>query len=237
MKYLKVLALLLCLTILLCACKGKNKPTETEAPTTEASETTLPTETLEILTTEAPTEPPEILEILQYGAFSGAYVEDGSDEAVENIACILVTNHSEGYIDYGVLHAQFGDTVGEFILTGIPAGGTAWVMESNRLSLSGDEDYSYVDQTISQIRTESMIDHRAEVTFSKGAIEVKNVSTETLPGVKVYYKQLHNDGNFLGGITYTLSTGELPAGQSTTLLSAHSTEGSCALVRLDCVEE
>ena len=234
MNYLKIFTLLLCLSLLLCGCKGKTEPSE--ASTTDATETTLPTETVEISTTEAPTEPQELLEILQYGAFSGAYVEDGSDEAVENVACILVKNHSEGYIDYALLHAQFGDTVGEFILTGIPAGGSAWVMESSRLSLKGDEDYFYVDQTLSQIRTENMIDPRAEVKFSKGAVEVKNVGTEDLPAVKLYYKQLHKDGNFLGGITYTLTTGELPAGQSVSLLSAHSTEDSCVLVRLECVE-
>ena len=233
MKKVLVLILALCLLISLTACKKKPVETDeptTQTPTTEATEPT--TEATE--PTEEMTEPKETLEVLQYGAYSGKFVEDGSDKEVDSVACILVKNHSAAYIDYAKITAKIGDRDGEFVLTGIPADGTLWVMESTGMIIGAKDSFTYVDQVISQLRTEEMIDSRVQVSFSDGAVILTNLSEEDLSNVQVYYKQIHNDGNLLGGFTYTLTAETLAAGQSTALISAHSQQENCALVRLSC---
>ncbi len=230
----KIFAVLLALCLLFTLASCKKKPVETEETTTQASTTEEPTTE----TTEEPTEettvPNQALEVLQYGAFNGLFVEDGSDKEVESVACILVKNHSGAYIDYGKITAKIGEQMGEFILTGIPADGIIWVMESTGMTIGAEDSFTYVDQVISQLRTEEMIDSRVQVSFSDGAIVLTNLSEEDLTDVKVYYKQIHEDGNLLGGITYTLTAEALSAGQSTALISAHSRQEGCYLVRLSC---
>lgn len=233
MKRIITIGLLLSLLLSLCACK--KKPKETEAPT-EESTTTQSTATEEATeeSTEEPTEKPEALSVLEYGSFDGVYVEDGSDEDVEDIFCILVQNTSGGYLDYGVIHAQIGEKIGQFVVTGLPAGQSAWVLEKDRMTIDNQDDFAYLEQTVSQIRTEDMIDPRVKAEPRNGSIVLTNQGEQSVDFVQVYYKQLHSDGNFLGGITYTVKAENLVPGQSLTVLTGHSKIDGCKIVRIDC---
>ena len=117
---MKKILLIWCLVTILClwGCKKKEQiPTETLPM--DAVEFHIPTETV------APTEEwvkPESLAVLQWGTYTGPYVEDGSGRAVEKVACILVRNTTEQYLDYGEVKATVGEKNCSFVVTGLPAG-------------------------------------------------------------------------------------------------------------------
>ena len=240
----KLIGIALILSLLLLAgCGSKDKNTES---TTEGGDPalfeTLTLDDLEIYgsTEDAPetTEalPKATLAVLEVARFGGPYVEDGSDETVENVACILVENTTEQYVDYGVIQATVGGRQCSFTVTGLPGGRAAWVMEENRTPVEGDGAYSYEGETISPLRDAVTADERVTVELLEGEIKITNVSQKELTSVRLYYKQLHTDGNYLGGITYTVAAEGLQAGESKTLTAGHCLPEKCGIVRLDVVE-
>ena len=65
----------------------------------------------------------------QFSSFSGQYVEDGSDVLVENVASMLVTNKSDRFLDLATLEYEIDGKKATFVVTGLPAGKSTWVME------------------------------------------------------------------------------------------------------------
>ena len=225
--------------LLLTACKNKEVlPTETEVA--EVPTQTLPLDDLEILapTEEIPTvtEKPDTLAVLEWGAYSGLFVEDGSDRTVEKVACLLIQNTTDQYVDYGIIEATFGEKNCRFVVTGLPGGSAAWVAEEGAQTVDSNDDFTYVDQSVSQLR-ELTDEEGIEVRFLNGELQVTNSAHVKYSQIRVYYKLLHHDGNFLGGITYTTATTEaLEPGQTVTLTAGHSSESGCAVVRVDGTE-
>ncbi len=239
---MKKLVLFCCLAFILClaACKTKEdsptQPEETPVPTQ-----TLPLDDLEILApteTEAPAtepKPDEVLAIVDWGTYSGVYLEDGSDRNVENVPCLLIQNTTDRYLDYGVVYATVGDRDCSFVVTGLPGGRAAWVIEEKAQTMESGDTFSYGSQTVSQLR-DLPTEERVTVSFQDGQIQVSNVSDTAFSGIRVYYKLLRSDGHYLGGITYTTGGQAIQPGQTVTLTAGHSSQSGCVLVRVDCTE-
>lgn len=230
----RILSVILVLSLLLAVgCNGKQDKESTVATVVN----TLGEEDIEIVvpTTEAPA-PTSLLEIVQQGALSGAFLEDGSDEPVENVACALIRNTAEQYLDYGEVTATAGETVYTFVVTGLPGGASAWVMEKDRKTLADGTSFAFQSEQVSQLRDALATDERVEIHLLDGTLSVRNVSDVPLSSVRIYYKQAYSDGNFLGGITYTCVAEALGAGESVALTAGHSRTQNCTVVRVDVTQ-
>ena len=64
-----------------------------------------------------------------------------------------------------------------------------------------------------------------------------NNTSETLEGVFIYYRTLHTDGNFLGGITYRVDFGTLEPGASVETLAGHFNKETTEIVRIGWQKE
>jgi len=213
-------------------------PEQTEAytePETEAAEQTPPRQQTN---TPAPT-PPVTEEIAQgsiscvdIGRFSGQYVEDGRDELVENVAAILVRNDSDQYLELATL--TFDTAAGEavFIVTGLPAHRSAWVMEANRMTVAADAQLVYRDSITSFKDGVTAETDRLEIVPDIGTLTVTNVTDETLEDIFVCYRTIHADGIFLGGITYRVEIGDLGPGESRDTLAGHYKPEVSEIVRI-----
>ncbi len=236
--------MLMVLSLMLLAGCGKKTPDETTAgPEIETEVVTLGEEDVEILAptlgeepSTAPGEKDSVLELREYGSFSGAYLEDGSDETVEGVACALIRNCGDGYLDYGTVKATAGEEEYNFVVTGLPGGDSVWVMERDRRTLQEGVALTFVSEEVSPLRQVSSSDARVSVDLLDGKVAVTNHSDKTLSSVRIYYKQVHSDGNFLGGITYTCVTKAVAPGATAEITGGHSRARGCAVVRID-VEE
>ena len=168
----------------------------------------------------------------EFSIYSGQFVEDGKDELVENVAAMLVTNHSDRFLEFATLQYDIDGKEAYFVVTGLPAGKSAWVMEKSRLTISGDATFTYkgcVDSFRENVVTST---DKIEISTSGNMMTVINNADETLKDVCVYYKVKHTDGNYLGGITYVVNFGEVKAGESLEKLAGHYDEEKAEIIRV-----
>lgn len=159
---------------------------------------------------------------VEYSRFSGAFPEDGTGRQVTNVAAMLVRNDSGRFLDYALIQCDIGGGTGTFKVTGLPVGASAWVLEQSGMTVSVDDtfqvsacqDYAYRDDVVADT-------DRLTVTAEDNTVTVTNVSADTLFNVCIYYKAVHTDGNYFGGITYMLAFDTLEPGQSMQKQSSH----------------
>ena len=168
----------------------------------------------------------------RYSSFSGQYVEDGSDIPVENVAAVLVTNQTKEFLDLATIEYEIDGRQATFVVTGLPAGKSAWVMEKNQMTITKGEEFKYIDKTTAfksgVVKTTDKITLSAEGNM----LTAVNNTDEKLEGVFVYYKTLHTDGNYLGGITYMTTFGDLEPGEKKTELAGHYDKDKTEIVRI-----
>jgi hypothetical protein len=234
-----VLPALLAAVMLLSACtagsgeKAASTDSETgsdETAASENSETGAVTESTAPLTAEAADGK---LDLSNYGRYSGQYVEDGSDDAVENVAVILVTNNSQEYLEYALITYDIDGTAASFAVSGLPAGRAAWVLESNRLTVSDDAVFTYQEDVSSFQEPEET---GVTAAAGNGYITVQNSTNKALSEISVFYKRVYEDGNFLGGIAYRASIGALEPGQCVDATAGHSTSDGCEIVKISATK-
>lgn len=208
------------------------RPVEVTEPSSVKPE---PDETEPTSTTTVPEQivPPEQqLSCELYSIYSGAYVEDGSDEPVENVAALLIRNGSSQYLDLAQLTYDLDGREAIFTVTGLPSGASAWVLEENRLTADADTKFTHKN-TLTSFRNDAVNDlEDLELAFNGTMLKATNTSDQPLQNVTVYYKTLHEDGNFLGGITYMTTFGDLEPGQSAEKIAGHFQPDKTQIVRI-----
>ena len=237
------------------------EPTETEPEGTKATEPTEPERTKATEPTEpegtkptdpaptepaptepAPTKPPvdqkptdqisggEIV-CKDYALFSGRFVEDGRDELVQNVAAILVKNESDQFLDLATISYDIDGKSAAFLVTGLPAGKSAWVMEITRMQASHSSVFTYKD-CITSFKSDVVLEtDMFSVTADGNMLTATNTSGKTLNNVCVYYRAIHDDGNYFGGITYLADFGTLAPGESLEVLAGHYAQGAAEIIR------
>ena len=82
----------------------------------------------------------EGLQIVNIGSYTGAYVEDGTDEVVSGVLMLVVTNNGEEALQYAeiTVPTESGDAF--FSLSTLPAGESCVLLELNRMEHTGRED-------------------------------------------------------------------------------------------------
>ena len=172
-----------------------------------------------------------------FSLFSGQFVEDGRDEPMENVATILVTNRSDQYLDMAMLLFEIDGKPAAFLVTGLPAGKSAWVMEKMGLTAGADSEVNFLE-CIPTFREETeTAPEEIGVTAQGNLLTVTNQSGQKLSGVYIYYKNLYPDGNYLGGITYRVEAGDLEPGASAEVLAGHYSKENSEIVRIEWSDE
>ena len=185
------------------------------------------------------TEPPEeaVLEQVevtcdQYSLFDGQYMEDGRDELVYDVAAILVTNRSDRYLEIATFTYEIDGREATFVATGLHPGRSAWVLEQNRMTVHEKSRFTFVD-FVTGFRDEVVTTtEKIAVTAAGNMMSAKNNTNAAIEDVFVYYKLKHEDGNYLGGITYRVDFGTLEAGATVTKLAGHYDAETAEVVRV-----
>lgn len=172
-----------------------------------------------------------------FSRFSGAFAEDGSDVPVENIAAMKITNASEEYLDMAAFQYVINGKEATFIATGLSPGKSAWVLENSKLTIDADAEFVYKGCTTAFRDDAITSTDKIKITSDGYMMTAKNKTKKTMKNLCVYYKVLHTDGNFFGGITYMVNFGDLKAGESLEKLAGHYEKGSARIVRFSWQKE
>ena len=173
----------------------------------------------------------------QVGLHTGMYPEDGSDRLVENVAAVLVTNRTERFLELGTLNFEIDGNPATFVVTGLPPGESAWVMEAAAMVVGSDSKFTYQSCGTSFRDDVSAVRDEVSIRVDDGMLTAVNHTGQTLENVAVYYKQRHSDGNYFGGITYLVSFDTLEPGQSVERLGGHYSDENSEIVRISWQEK
>ena len=173
----------------------------------------------------------------KFGIFSGQFVEDGRDELVQNVAAVLVTNRTDRFLDFATLTFDIDGQTATFILSGLPAGRSAWVMEATRMTATNSSVFTYLNCVDAFRDDVTASTDKVTITSDGNMLTAVNNTSETLEGVFIYYRTLHTDGNFLGGITYRVDFGKLEPGTPVETLAGHFNKDTTEIVRIGWQKE
>ncbi len=166
------------------------------------------------------------LEILDVGSYTGAYVEDGSDEVLTGILMLKVVNNGEDAVEYAKLTMEIGDQTAEFSISTLKPGATIVLLEKNRMAYDRNTDYSAATVICENLAVFqeplNLHEDKLRVQILDGAINVSNVSGEDIAGrIAIYYKNTAA-GVYYGGITYrVILENGLKAGEIRQLMAEH----------------
>ncbi len=133
--------------------------------------------------------------------YSGYYIEDGTEDAIDSVAVLEVTNLSDAAIEYATITLIAEAESLHFTVSLLPAGQTALVMEADRKSCKDSAVFTYGGSEISSLESLDMCQGQVSITTdSSGAVTVTNVSTTDISELRLFYKNRLDTGEYVGGI-------------------------------------
>ncbi len=162
------------------------------------------------------------LNIIELAPYTGAYMEDGTDEIVSDVLMAILENTSDQALQHAKITLHFGETQAEFSVTNLPAGEKVVLLEQSRMAYTANAPELAEIQDTAFLERMELYPEIFEITGEKGAVTVKNISDTEISGdIYVYYKNCAAD-LYYGGITYrTRVEGGLAAGESKQAIAAH----------------
>ena len=230
MKLLKLnLALVLAAAILLTlgAC-GRDKnpdPTQPEQPTTQMQIQEGENNQTAFLG--------DNLYITDIGNYTGAYMEDGSDEVVSNVLMVVLKNEGKAALQLARIKLEYADFTANFEVTNLPAGQSVVLLEKNRHAYVSDNYHRATAENVVFFQEPmSLQEEKVKLTGSKGSIVVENLTDEPLGEIYIYYKNSAVD-LFYGGITYRARVDAgLKPGKNTTVMTNHYNPNACTILNV-----
>lgn len=177
------------------------------------------------------------LYIEETGQYIGLYMEDGTDEEIMDVLMIVLKNENELPLQYAHIELEYPDFTAEFDATNIPSGETVVLLEKNRHVYP---DEKFLNATLENVVffSEQMNLHedKVKITGTDGAINVENLTDETLGEIYIYYKNASSDLLY-GGITYRgkVEAGLAP-GKTYTVMARHYKPNICRVVDVQFLE-
>ena len=193
------------------------------------------------------------LVITAFGSYTGDYVEDGDDEAVENIMAIVVQNTSDKPVQYATVTLNTAEdettaTSAEdtesseksseytFVLSTLPAGCSALVLESAKQTCDADTEFAGITASVTECDALSTKSDKVSINFEDGKLKLKNLTDTDYRAVYVRYKNFTDGNVFMGGITYNASFESVTASESYEYEPAHFFEDTSLILMVEIVE-
>lgn len=145
------------------------------------------------------------VDIIAIGKYTGQFTDNGTNNDVDNVLGIVITNTSDKAISYAALTFEYAD--GErctFSPTNIPAHQSALVLTTTEGIPYKDVDkLEYVEKTLVLSDELSMLQGTVGVDYKDGEFIVTNLTNKDLGDVYIRYKNCADGNAYLGGITHS----------------------------------
>jgi len=219
--------LLLAALVLACVLLIRLPDVETGSPDPTATETNAATAAAEGRTSFSL---PNDLEVTKMGAYTGLYMEDGSDDLVSGVMMIIVQNNGDQALQYAeiTLSGPVGDA--RFKLSTLKPGEQMVVLEADRKAYQKTDVYTDAVSDKVAVFGEpiSLQEDKLQIQPLEGGFNITNISGQDISGkITVYFKDFADDMLY-GGITYRGNIeGGLKAGEIRQIMSGNfSASGS-----------
>lgn len=177
------------------------------------------------------------LTVESIGAYSGSFIEDGSDEATKNVTAMLITNNSDQMLQVALIDFQVNSNeTASFKVTNLPAGTSTLVLESNKREFSDKDTYTYGNAATGYMDQPTLEEDKVELKTENGKITLKNKTDKELKTVYIYYKYMQIGGAYLGGITYRTPFENVGAGKEAEAVAAHFNPDSSQIMGVQILE-
>ena len=154
--------------------------------------------------------------------YDGAFLEDGTDEEVKNVLALQFVNNSDKDVQYAEYAFDVNGKPISFKVSDLPAGQSCVVLEASRHQRDTSEVLELISRVVAPVDMLPGSDKVLPVINDDNTITIMNLTQEKLPVVRVFYKYFYEEENtFVGGITYTASAKDVPAGGSVTIAPSH----------------
>lgn len=180
----------------------------------------------------------ENLKITAIGKYTGTYMEDGSDDQIENVAAMIVKNESDKALQIAEVEISINnEETALFRITNLPAGGTVMALDLNRLICSDKGTVSKASEAVRFFEKVPMAEEKLEVSGEDNRVTLKNLSEDTYPMVYVYYKTRIEKDLYLGGITYRIPFEEIEGKTQIDTDAAHYSPEKSEIVEIQILNE
>lgn len=177
------------------------------------------------------------LTVESIGAYSGSFIEDGSDEATKNVTAMLITNNSDQMLQVALIDFQVNSNeTASFKVTNLPAGISTLVLESNKREFSDKDTYTYGNAATGYMDQPTLEEDKVELKTENGKITLKNKTDKELKRVYVYYKYMQIGGAYFGGITYRTPFENVGAGKEAEAVAAHFNPDSSQIMGVQILD-
>lgn len=146
------------------------------------------------------------MKIVNVASYTGAFVEDGSNEVVSGVLMLMIENVGEEAIQYAEITLPTNNGEAKFALSTLPAGESVVLLEQTRMKYTGNEEIGKASCQNLALFTAPLSLHQDQLKMQilNGAINVINISEEDIDGdIVIYYKNAAAD-LYYGGITYRI---------------------------------
>lgn len=216
-----LVAALLCLYFL--------RPAEQEAAA--------PSEEVAVQPETAQTEPREEvlehrgLQIVEIRSYTGAYMEDGSDEVLSELLSVVVDNKTGQALQYADLTLSFSGEEAHFSVSNVPKDGRVVLLEANRMQYTDEVPSSCQVQNMALLTEFELYEDTFRISAMDGVLNVKNISERDISGtISVFYKNKIQDV-YYGGITYRAKIENgLKAGEIRQIPTKHFDPDNCEIL-------
>lgn len=162
------------------------------------------------------------ISIEKMGPYSGIFVEDGSNANVKNVAMLMVKNNGDYPVEYIQIRVLCGQEELLFDVSALPAGERLVVQEKTGKTILAEKATSASALVVRRADMEMSESKVQVVDNGDNTLTVKNLSNETIPTIRVFYKYYMEDENlFIGGIAFTVRVSMLGAGASVEIQPSH----------------
>lgn len=177
------------------------------------------------------------LTVESIGAYSGSFIEDGSDEATKNVTAMLITNNSDQMLQVALIDFKVNSNeTASFKVTNLPAGTSTLVLESNKREFSDKDTYTYGNAATGYMDQPTLEEDKVELKTENGKITLKNKTDKELKRVYVYYKYMQIGGAYFGGITYRTPFENVGAGKEAEAVAAHFNPDSSQIMGVQILD-
>lgn len=178
------------------------------------------------------------LSVVAVGTYSGEYMEDGTDEKVENVAALILQNNSEQMLQITEIEVSINEEdTALFRITNLPAEGMVLALDMNRLTCDPDSTAEKTSEAVRFFDKVPMNEELFETEGTEGRLTLKNLSEDTYEKVYVYYKTEIDKGLYLGGITYRIPFEEIEGRTQIETDAGHYSPDKSEIVEVQIIEE